>query len=327
MIATAPLLEVRRLTKVFHTAGRFVGRGAREVRAVDDVSFAVMAGETFGLVGESGCGKSTVARCVLNLIRPTAGEVLFEGRDVLALAPREMRAVRRHLQIIFQDPYGSLDPRMRVRALVAEPLDIHGVGSRGERRQRVRALLERVGLGESALDKFPHEFSGGQRQRIGIARALALSPRLILADEPVSALDLSIRAQVINLMMELQQEFGLTYVFIAHDLALVRQICDRVAVMYRGRLVELAASATLFERPLHPYTRRLLAAIPIPDPRHRRPASGGVGQAVSLPSGNLSGPGGRLTACPTATDDDKEEQAGVWREVEPQHWVRVYEAD
>lgn len=334
MSGTAPLLEVRRLTKVFRTAGGFAGRGAREVRAVDDVSFAVVAGETFGLVGESGCGKSTVARCVLNLIRPTAGEVYFEGRDVLALSPREMRAVRRHLQIIFQDPYGSLDPRMRVRALVAEPLDIHGVGSRSERRQRVKELLERVGLGESALDKFPHEFSGGQRQRIGIARALALSPRLILADEPVSALDLSIRAQVINLMMDLQQELGLTYVFIAHDLALVRQICDRVAVMYRGRLVELASSAVLFARPLHPYTQRLLAAIPVPDPRHRRRHS--VGQAVSLPSAGIGDePAGRLTARPTdvltagraATDDDREEQAGLWREVEPEHWVRVNEAE
>jgi ABC-type oligopeptide transport system ATPase subunit len=214
--------------------------------------------------------------------------------------------VRRHLQIIFQDPYGSLDPRMRVRALVAEPLEIHRIGTRRERDRRVRELLERVGLGESALAKFPHEFSGGQRQRIGIARALALSPRLIIADEPVSALDLSIRAQVINLMMELQREMGLTYVFIAHDLALVRRICDRVAVMYRGRLVEQAESEALFERPLHPYTRRLLAAIPIPDPHRRRAA-----EAAPYANG------------PAPTDDSNEEGPGEWREVEPRHWVRV----
>jgi ABC-type oligopeptide transport system ATPase subunit len=302
----SPLLEVQRLTKVFRTSSR----GPHEVRAVADVSFEVLAGETFGLVGESGCGKSTVARCVLNLIPPTSGQVFFEGRDVLGLSAGEMRAVRRHLQIIFQDPYGSLDPRMRVRSLVAEPLDIHRVGTRKERLAHVRELLERVGLGESALDKFPHEFSGGQRQRIGIARALALSPRLIIADEPVSALDLSIRAQVINLMMDLQREMGLTYVFIAHDLALVRQICDRVAVMYRGRLVELARGAALFEQPRHPYTRRLLSAIPVPDPRRRR-------DRLSVPCGEDAIP----------TDDTMGEQAGVWREVEAGHWVRIHEAE
>jgi len=307
MSATSPLLEVRHLSKLFRTAGGGRGQGPRELRAVDDVSFDVFPGETFGLVGESGCGKSTVARCVLNLIAPTAGEVLFEGRDVLKLSPRELRALRRHLQIIFQDPYGSLDPRMRVRALVAEPLEIHRIGGRHERLVRVRELLDRVGLGESALDKYPHEFSGGQRQRIGIARALALSPRLVIADEPVSALDLSIRAQVINLMMDLQRELGLTYVFIAHDLALVRQICDRVAVMHQGRLVELADSTALFERPRHPYTRRLLEAIPVPDPRRRR--------AVTS-----------LTDAPPATDDNTGEKAGTWREVAPGHWVRMGEA-
>src|SRR5438034_5617709 len=244
-----------------------------------------MPGETFGLVGESGCGKSTVARCVLNLIRPTAGEVRFRGRNLSDRSPAEMRALRRDLQIIFQDPYSSLDPRMSIRASLLEPLEIHRIGTRREREARITELLERVGLGASALEKYPHEFSGGQRQRIGIARALATSPRLIVADEPVSALDLSIRAQVINLMLDLQRELSLTYVFIAHDLALVRQVCDRVAVMMRGRIVEQAPAEELFRNPLHPYTRRLLDAIPVPDPTI--PLGRDNGDDEELPAGEI----------------------------------------
>src|SRR5207244_912840 len=248
--------EVRDLRKEYVTARSWPRGSEHVVRAVDGVDFGVSAGETFGLVGESGCGKSTLARCVLNLIRPTAGEVRFSGKELLALPPAAMRALRRDLQIIFQDPYSSLDPRMSIRASLLEPLEIHRIGTRREREARITELLERVGLGASALEKYPHEFSGGQRQRIGIARALATSPRLIVADEPVSALDLSIRAQVINLMLDLQRELSLTYVFIAHDLALVRQVCDRVAVMMRGRIVEQAPAEELFRNPLHPYTRR-----------------------------------------------------------------------
>jgi ABC-type oligopeptide transport system ATPase subunit len=266
---SAPLLELRDLRKEYLSPRGWGRAVASSVRAVDGVSFTVMPGETFGLVGESGCGKSTVARCVLNLIRPTAGQVCFSGKEIAALSSAEMRPMRRDLQMVFQDPYSSLDPRMSIRASLLEPLEIHRIGSRSERERTIEGLLDRVGLGAAALSKYPHEFSGGQRQRIGIARALATSPRLIVADEPVSALDLSIRAQVINLLLDLQRERGLTYLFIAHDLALVRQICSRVAVMKSGRIVELASSAELFRRPLHPYTRRLLEAIPVPDPSVR----------------------------------------------------------
>jgi ABC-type oligopeptide transport system ATPase subunit len=264
-----PLLEVRGLRKEYASARGWGKASPHVVRAVDGVSFSLAAGETFGLVGESGCGKSTAARCILNLVRPTAGEVRFSGKDLTALPPGEMRALRRDMQMVFQDPFSSLDPRMSIRASLLEPLEIHRIGSRTERDARIAGLMDRVGLGASALAKYPHEFSGGQRQRIGIARALATSPRLVVADEPVSALDLSIRAQVINLMLDLQRELGLTYLFIAHDLALVRQICDRVAVMKSGRIVEQAAAAELFRQPLHPYTRRLLEAIPLPDPTIR----------------------------------------------------------
>jgi ABC-type oligopeptide transport system ATPase subunit len=298
-------LEVRDLRKKYITA-RSWPRGAEHVvRAVDGVDFTVSAGETFGLVGESGCGKSTVARCVLNLIRPTAGEVRFEGKELRALPLAAMRALRRDLQIIFQDPYSSLDPRMSVRASLLEPLEIHRIGTRREREARITELMERVGLGPSALAKYPHEFSGGQRQRIGIARALATSPRLIVADEPVSALDVSIRAQVINLMLDLQRELALTYVFIAHDLALVRQICDRVAVMMRGRIVELAAAETLFGNPLHPYTRRLLKAIPVPDP--------------TIPLGLDNGDSEE----PSSTEVDPAELEPPLREVAPAHFARL----
>lgn len=260
-----PLLDVRHLVKEFTRKKGLVGK-ATTLRAVDDVSFTIERGETFGLVGESGSGKTTTGRCILRLIEPTSGEVIFDGRDVLALSRAEMRAARRQMQIVFQDPYSSLNPRLRVEDIVEEPLVIHKLGSKSERRQRVRDLFELVGLDPDHLRRFPHEFSGGQRQRIGLARALALNPSLVIADEPVSALDVSVQAQVVNLLMDLQQQLALTYLFIAHDLRLVEHICGRVAVMYLGRIVELGETAKLFASPQHPYTRALLSAIPVPDP-------------------------------------------------------------
>jgi ABC-type oligopeptide transport system ATPase subunit len=263
------LLEVRNLVKEFsRKRGLFGGRSA--VRAVDGVSFSVDEGETFGLVGESGSGKTTTGRCILRLIEPTAGEVRFKGEDVLAFTRARMRQARRDMQIVFQDPYSSLNPRMRVGAIVEEPLVIHRIGTRAERRARVADLFELVGLDPTQLARYPHQFSGGQRQRIGLARALALNPSLVIADEPVSALDVSVQAQVINLLMDLQQRLKLTYLFIAHDLRLVRHICGRVAVMYVGRIVEMGPTEALFAAPAHPYTRALLSAIPVPDPAAER---------------------------------------------------------
>lgn len=266
---TAPLLDVRNLVKRYAPQG-FSGRGGDGVLAVDDVSFAVAERETFGLVGESGCGKSTAARCILRLHEPTSGQIFFQNENLLGLKGANLKKARRNLQIVFQDPYSSLDPRMSIRATLLEPYEIHRIGSRKEREEKIAELIRLVGLPESALGRYPHEFSGGQRQRIGIARALALSPRLVVADEPVSALDLSIRAQVINLLAELQERLGLAYLLIAHDLTLVRHVCHRVAVMRRGRIVELAETEQLFSAPAHPYTRRLLDAIPIPDPARAR---------------------------------------------------------
>jgi len=260
-----PLLEVRHLTKEFTRRKGLFGKST-SVRAVDDVSFAIEKGETFGLVGESGSGKTTTGRCILRLIEPTSGEVVFDGRDVLGLSRADLRRARREMQIVFQDPYSSLNPRMRVADIVEEPLIIHRLGSRAERRARVKELFALVGLNPDHLERFPHEFSGGQRQRIGLARALALNPSLIVADEPVSALDVSVQAQVVNLLMELQQRLGLTYLFIAHDLRLVEHICTRTAVMYLGRIVEMGETSKLFGAPQHPYTRALLSAIPVPDP-------------------------------------------------------------
>jgi peptide/nickel transport system ATP-binding protein/oligopeptide transport system ATP-binding protein len=259
------LVEVRNLSKVFTRRGGLFAPSST-VRAVDDVSFAIEERETFGLVGESGSGKTTTGRCILRLIDPTSGEVRFRGRDVLRLSRGEMRAMRRHMQIVFQDPYASLNPRMRVQQIVSEPLDIHHVGPRAERRDRVAELLGLVGLDASIGARHAHELSGGQRQRIGLARALALNPSFIIADEPVSALDVSIQAQVVNLLLDLQERFGLTYLFIAHDLRLVEHICSRVAVMYLGRIVEMGETPKLFAAPQHPYTKALLSAIPIPDP-------------------------------------------------------------
>ena len=260
-----PLVEIRNLVKEFPTRKGWFGRGT-PFRAVDEISFAIEPGGTFGLVGESGCGKTTTARCALRLIEPTSGEIRFKDLDVRALSSPDLRRARRHFQIVFQDPYSSLNPRMRVGAIVEEPLVIHRVGTRDERQARVRQLFELVGLDSSMTTKYPHEFSGGQRQRIGLARALALEPALVVCDEPVSALDVSVQAQVVNLLLDLQKRLSLTYLLIAHDLRLVRQICDRVAVMYRGRLVEVAPAEVLFSAPAHPYTRALLSAIPTLQP-------------------------------------------------------------
>jgi oligopeptide transport system ATP-binding protein len=256
-----PLVEVRNLVKEFPGRGGLFRR-APAMRAVDDVSFAIAPGETFGLVGESGSGKTTTGRCLIRLIEPTSGEITFRDMDVRALSGRELRRARRHFQIVFQDPYSSLNPRMRAGTIIEEPLIIHKVGNKDERLTRVFELLELVGLDRAAFTKYPHEFSGGQRQRIGLARAIALEPALVVCDEPVSALDVSVQAQVVNLLLDLQKRLSLTYLFIAHDLRLVRQICDRVAVMYRGRLVEVAPAETLFSAPAHPYTQALLSAIP-----------------------------------------------------------------
>ena len=297
---TQPLLDIVDLKKHFPVRRGVFGAARGMVKAVDGVSFQVRPGETLGLVGESGCGKSTVGRMILRLIEPTSGAVRFDGGDLLALEGEELRRRRADLQLIFQDPYGSLDPRQTVEQIVGEPLVIHGIGDRAERRGRVLRLIERVGLSAEHLRRHPHEFSGGQRQRIGIARALALNPKLIVCDEAVSALDVSIQAQVVNLLKRLQRDIGLTYLFIAHDLAVVRHISTRVAVMYLGRIVELAPTAELFARPNHPYTQALLSAIPRPKPEARRGRvllSGDVPSPMAPPSGCRF-----HTRCPLAVD-------------------------
>jgi oligopeptide transport system ATP-binding protein len=266
-----PLLEVTDLVKHFPVRrGLLFDREVDRVRAVDGVSFSVRAGETLGLVGESGCGKSTLCRTALQLIEPTSGSVRFEGSEIAGLSRRAMKPLRREMQMVFQDPYASLNPRKRVGQIVAEPLKLQGVAKRSELRGRVQELLGRVGLSPEHYDRFPHEFSGGQRQRIGIARALASSPKLIVADEPVSALDVSIRAQIVNLLEDLQDELGLAYIFVAHDIGVVRHVADRIAVMYEGKIVEEGPADQVCERPQDPYTRKLLAAVPIPDPRQAR---------------------------------------------------------
>jgi peptide/nickel transport system ATP-binding protein len=263
------LLEVRHLVKEFGRSESLLRKG-HIVRAVDDVSFSIDESETFGLVGESGSGKTTTGRCILRLVEPTSGEVRFRGEDVLSFSSARLRQARRDMQIVFQDPYSSLNPRMRVGAIVEEPLVIHRIGSKAERRARVEELFTLVGLDPEQFSRYPHQFSGGQRQRIGVARALALNPSLVIADEPVSALDVSVQAQVVNLLMDLQKQLKLTYLFIAHDLRLVRHICNRVAVMYLGKIVEMGPTEGLFEAPAHPYTRALLSAIPVPDPSAKR---------------------------------------------------------
>jgi oligopeptide/dipeptide ABC transporter ATP-binding protein len=265
-----PLLEVRDLVKHFPLGRGVVRRGSGVVHAVDGVSFEVRAGETLGVVGESGCGKTTTARLVLRLTDPTAGSIAFDGEDITHAGGSRLKALRRDMQMVFQDPYSSLNPRQSIGAILSEPFAIHGLArGEGERRRAVQELMEQVGLNPEHYNRYPHEFSGGQRQRIGVARAIALRPRLVVADEPVSALDVSIQAQILNLLRALQRDLGLTIVLIAHDLAVVRHMCDRIAVMYLGKVVELATSEELYARPQHPYTSALLSAVPVPDPAHR----------------------------------------------------------
>ena len=328
--ATSPalgetLLDVRGLKMYFPvTKGVIIQKKVADIKAVDGVSFNIKRGETLGLVGESGCGKTTTGRVVLQLYKPTAGEVVFEGTDLVGLKGREMRAVRQRMQIIFQDPYGSLNPRMTAGSIIGEPMIIHGtVPDRKERQQQVEELLQVVGLNPYMKDRYPHEFSGGQRQRIGVARALAVRPNFIVCDEPVSALDVSIQAQMINLLEELQEQFSLTYLFIAHDMAVVRHISDRVAVMYLGKMMELADRNEIFDNPLHPYTKALLSAVPIPDPiieakRERIILQGDVPSPLNPPSGCVF-----HTRCPIAIDVCREE-IPEWREVATGHWAACH---
>jgi oligopeptide/dipeptide ABC transporter ATP-binding protein len=297
------LLEVKNLKKYFHLRGGFFMQNSSGIiKAVDDISFSIKKGETFGLVGESGCGKSTTARVILRLISQTSGSVIYDGTDLFELDNKQMFKVRRDIQIIFQDPYASLSPRMTIGDIISEPLEIHGIGTKSERIKRVKELLDVVGLNPEHLNRYPHEFSGGQRQRIGIARALALTPRIILCDEPVSALDVSVQAQILNLLADLQKDFDLTYLFIAHDLSVVKHVSNRVGVMYLGKLVEIADSKDLYAKPLHPYTMGLLSAVPIPDPelerqRKRMVLEGDVPSPLNPPSGCTFHP-----RCPIAKD-------------------------
>lgn len=321
------LLEVKNLKMHFPvTSGLLFQRTVAFIKAVDDISFVVRRGETLGLVGESGCGKTTTGRCILQLYRPTAGQIWFEGQELTGLSTRRMRLMRRQMQVIFQDPYSSLNPRMTAGNIIGEPLTVHGlVSSKTEYRGRVADLLQNVGLNPYMADRFPHEFSGGQRQRIGVARALSVGPKFIVADEPVSALDVSIQAQIINLLEDLQERYSLTYLFIAHDLSVVRHISDRVAVMYLGHLVELAGRNEIYRNPIHPYTKALLSAVPIPDPvidarRDRILLSGEVPSPLNPPSGCVFHP-----RCPIAAEDCSRVLPEL-REVEPQHWASCIRA-
>lgn len=315
------LIRVEELKKHFPIMrGLIIQRQVGAVKAVDGISFDIKRGETLGLVGESGCGKSTTGRTILRLHEPTSGKVFYRDENLADAKPEKMRRFRRDLQIIFQDPYASLNPRMTVGNIVAEPLEVHGIGNQRERRERVQELLKLVGLNPYFINRYPHEFSGGQRQRIGVARALALEPEFIVCDEPISALDVSIQAQVVNLLQELQDELNLTYLFIAHDLSMVRHISDRVAVMYLGKIMELAPRQELYENPLHPYTQALLSAVPIPDPhkerkRQRIILEGDVPSPANPPSGCQF-----HTRCPLAVEMCKH-VVPEWREVSPEHWV------
>jgi oligopeptide transport system ATP-binding protein len=321
-LPAGPLLKVKGLHMHFPISeGMLFRRSIGQVKAIDGVDFTVQRGETLGLVGESGCGKTTTGRCILRLEKPTAGEIIYDGVDLAGLAPKDLRAMRRRIQVIFQDPYSSLNPRMKVGAIIEEPMKVHGTEpDPTRRRERARELLSVCGLAADFADRYPHEMSGGQRQRVGIARALALNPEFIVCDEPVSALDVSIQAQVVNLLEDLREKFGLTYLFIAHDLSVVRHLCQRVAVMYLGRIVEMTDSDTLFDAPLHPYTQALLAAVPVPDPlveqtRVFRPVQGEVPSPINPPSGCVFHP-----RCPIAVEDCKHTRPEP-REVRPGHVV------
>ncbi|HEX3864233.1 MAG TPA: ABC transporter ATP-binding protein [Stellaceae bacterium] len=321
-VRNGPLLEVRGLRMHFPVSeGQVLRRHIGDVKAVDGVDFTIQRGETLGLVGESGCGKTTMGRCILRLETPTAGEILYDGADIAKLGRKALVALRRRIQVIFQDPYSSLNPRMKVGSIIAEPMRVHGVEPDGRKRNaRVRELLTLCGLNPNFADRYPHEMSGGQRQRVGIARALALNPEFIVCDEAVSALDVSIQAQIINLLEDLREKFNLTYLFIAHDLSVVRHLCQRVAVMYLGRVVELAECDELFDNPLHPYTRALLAAVPIPDPtieanRTFQPVSGEVPSPINPPPGCVFHP-----RCPLAVAECHQARPEL-RELRPGHWV------
>jgi oligopeptide/dipeptide ABC transporter ATP-binding protein len=318
------ILEVSGLKKYFHIGGGFLARNsALTIRAVDDVSFAVRRGETFGLVGESGCGKTTLGQTIIRLYNPTEGNIVFNGTDISQMGSNELRKYRRGMQMIFQDPSASLDPRMTVGSIISEPLNIFGVGTKEERRERVRELLRVVGLNSYFVNRYPHEFSGGQRQRIGIARSIALNPELVICDEPVSALDVSIQAQVLNLLRKLQEDMNLTYLFIAHNLAVVAHISDRVGVMYLGKMVEIGEARAITEHPKHPYTQALISAIPLPIPGKRRDRiilEGDVPSPANPPSGCRFHP-----RCPIARADCAEVEPQL-REIEPDHWVACHYA-
>jgi len=323
---STPLLEVKGLEMHFPVSeGILMRRKVGEVKAVDGVDFTVQRGETLGLVGESGCGKTTTGRCILRLEKPTAGEIRYDGVNIAPLERKELRGLRRRIQVIFQDPYSSLNPRMKVGQIIAEPMKVHGIEpDAAKRNARVRELLSVCGLNSRFADRYPHEMSGGQRQRVGIARALALNPEFIVCDEAVSALDVSIQAQVINLLEDLREQFGLTYLFIAHDLSVVRHLCQRVAVMYLGRIVEMADSDTLFSDPQHPYTRGLLAAVPVPDPsveeqRAFQPVPGEVPSPMHPPPGCVFHP-----RCPMAVATCRQQRPPI-REIRPGHFVACSE--
>ncbi len=318
------LVIVKNLVKYFPVRAGLLQRVAAWVQAVDDISFTIREGETFGLVGESGCGKTTIGRTMLRLIEPTSGSVTFDGQEVFKLRGREMKEMRRNMQIIFQDPYASLDPRMPIGESVMEGLNVHGIGTPRERFETMLEILKKVGLEDYHARRYPHEFSGGQRQRIGIARALALFPKFIVCDEPVSALDVSIQSQVLNILKDLQSEFGLTYLFIAHNLSVVEHISDRVGVMYVGKMVELTGREELYENPLHPYTKALMSAIPIADPtvkRERTILKGDVPSPLNPPKGCRFHP-----RCPVAIDKCSLEEP-VFEEIKPDHWAACWLAE